>query len=129
MSELDVTMLLVGDDPIVRAWVRLAIEGTELRLIGEAGSIQEARQLLGLRRPRVFLVDHRLLRRSRARLPRSGQQTPENAKLRRRQGNSLAPELQRVGQRVDRQSGSLGHEVRPATSNQHLETRHELDEG
>jgi DNA-binding NarL/FixJ family response regulator len=53
-------MMLVEDDPIVRAWVRLAIEGTEFRVVGEAGSIQEARELLGSRRPQVFLVDHRL---------------------------------------------------------------------
>jgi DNA-binding NarL/FixJ family response regulator len=60
VTELDITMLLIDDDPIVRAWVRLAIEGTEFRLIGEAGSVQEARELLGRRRPHVFLVDHRL---------------------------------------------------------------------
>lgn len=60
MSELDVTVLVVEDDPIVRAWVHLAFEGTEFRVVAEAGTVAEAVELFERRRPELLLVDHRL---------------------------------------------------------------------
>lgn len=60
MSELDVTVLVVEDDPIVRAWVRLAFEGTEFRTIGEARTVSEALEIVERRAAQLLLVDHRL---------------------------------------------------------------------
>jgi len=60
LSELDVKVLLVDDDAIVRAWVHMALEGTEFRVVGEAGTVANGLGLFELRRPDVLLVDHRL---------------------------------------------------------------------
>jgi DNA-binding NarL/FixJ family response regulator len=57
---LEVTVIVVEDDPIVRAWVQLAFEGTEFRLVGEAGTVAEALELFERRRPQLLLVDFRL---------------------------------------------------------------------
>ncbi len=54
------TILLVEDDSMVRGWVRLALEQTEFRLAGEAGSAAEAVELLQRRIPDVLLLDYRL---------------------------------------------------------------------
>lgn len=78
MGELSV--LLVEDDPMVRGWVRLALEGSEFRLAGEARSAAAAVEVLERRRPQLLLVDYRLpdrvgtelvrdLRRSGSRVP------------------------------------------------------------
>ena len=48
------------DDAIVRAWVRLALRGTEFAVSGEASSTAEASDLLRRRRVDLLLVDHRL---------------------------------------------------------------------
>jgi DNA-binding NarL/FixJ family response regulator len=55
-----VSVLLVEDDAIVRAWVRLALEGTEFRLAGEAATAGEALALVSRRRPHLLLVDFNL---------------------------------------------------------------------
>jgi DNA-binding NarL/FixJ family response regulator len=55
-----VAVLLVEDDSMVRGWVRMALEGTEFRLAGEAASASEATALVARRRPDVLLVDYRL---------------------------------------------------------------------
>jgi DNA-binding NarL/FixJ family response regulator len=53
-------LLLVEDDSMVRGWVRLALEETEFRLVGEAASAAEALELADRRRPDVLLTDFRL---------------------------------------------------------------------
>jgi DNA-binding NarL/FixJ family response regulator len=54
------TVGLVDDDAIVRAWVRLSLEGTEFRVTGEADTAEGAHALLDRRRPSLLLVDYRL---------------------------------------------------------------------
>jgi DNA-binding NarL/FixJ family response regulator len=53
-------LLLVEDDSMVRGWVRLALEATEFRLVGEASSAAEALELADRRGPDVLLLDFRL---------------------------------------------------------------------
>lgn len=60
MSEERVPVLLVDDDSMVRGWVRLALEGTEFEVIGEAASAAEGLALLERRKPDVLLVDYAL---------------------------------------------------------------------
>lgn len=60
MSVEQTTVLVIEDDAMVRAWVRLALEGTEFRLVGEAASIAEGLELFERRRPELLLVDYRL---------------------------------------------------------------------
>jgi len=60
MNAGDVTVLVVEDDSMVRGWVRLALEGSEFRLAGEAESAAEAIELVERRRPQLLLVDYRL---------------------------------------------------------------------
>lgn len=56
----DVSVLLVDDDSMVRGWVRLSLELTEFRIAGEAGSVDEAVELVERRRPELLLVDYKL---------------------------------------------------------------------
>jgi DNA-binding NarL/FixJ family response regulator len=56
----DISVLLIEDDSMVRGWVRLALEGTEFRLAGEAASAPEALELTERRRPDILLLDYRL---------------------------------------------------------------------
>jgi DNA-binding NarL/FixJ family response regulator len=56
----EVAVLLVEDDAIVRAWVRLALAESEFRIAGEASTAGEALELAGRRAPAVLLVDHNL---------------------------------------------------------------------
>ena len=56
----DISVLLIEDDSMVRGWVRLALEGTEFRLAGEAASALEAFDLAERRRPDLMLLDYRL---------------------------------------------------------------------
>lgn len=51
---------VVDDDAIVRAWVRLALQGSEFRVAGEAATAAEALTLIDRRRPDVLLVDYAL---------------------------------------------------------------------
>jgi DNA-binding NarL/FixJ family response regulator len=60
MSAQEVGILIVEDDSMVRGWVRLALEGSEFRIIGEAASADEAVSLLTRRVADVLLVDYRL---------------------------------------------------------------------
>jgi DNA-binding NarL/FixJ family response regulator len=54
------TVGLVDDDAIVRAWVRVSLERSEFRVVGEASTGEAARELLERRRPDLLLVDYRL---------------------------------------------------------------------
>lgn len=56
----ETALLLIDDDSMVRGWVRLSLQGTEFRLAGEAGTADEASELLERRRPDLLLVDYRL---------------------------------------------------------------------
>lgn len=53
-------VLLIEDDAMVRAWLRLALQRSEFRVAGEASTVAGARELLDRRRPDVLLVDQRL---------------------------------------------------------------------
>jgi DNA-binding NarL/FixJ family response regulator len=55
-----VTVGLVDDDAIVRAWVRLSLKGSEFVVAGEARTAEEGLQLAERRRPALLLVDYRL---------------------------------------------------------------------
>jgi DNA-binding NarL/FixJ family response regulator len=59
-SMREVAVLLVEDDAIVRAWVRLALAESEFRIAGEASTASEALELAGRRAPALLLVDHNL---------------------------------------------------------------------
>ena len=59
-SAENIAVLVVEDDSIVRAWVRLCFRDTELRVAGEACSAQEAEELVGRRHCDVLLVDQHL---------------------------------------------------------------------
>ena len=54
------SVLLIDDDSMVRSWVRLALDGTEFRLVGEAASADDAAELVERRRPDVLLVDYHI---------------------------------------------------------------------
>jgi DNA-binding NarL/FixJ family response regulator len=56
----EVALLVVDDDEIVRAWVRVALEGSEFRVAGEAGLAAEGLELVERRRPDLLLVDQQL---------------------------------------------------------------------
>jgi two-component system response regulator DevR len=56
----EVAVLLVEDDAIVRAWVRLALAESEFRIAGEASTAEKALELAGRRAPALLLVDHNL---------------------------------------------------------------------
>jgi DNA-binding NarL/FixJ family response regulator len=56
----EVAVLLVEDDAIVRAWVRMALAESEFRVAGEASTAGEALELAGRRAPALLLVDHNL---------------------------------------------------------------------
>ena len=60
MTRRQVSVLLVEDDAIVRAWVRLALEGSEFWIAGEAATAAQAEELVGRRAPELLLVDYRL---------------------------------------------------------------------
>jgi DNA-binding NarL/FixJ family response regulator len=55
-----VSVLVVDDDAVVHAWVRLSLEGTEFYVGGEAATADEARALVERRRPKVLLLDFHL---------------------------------------------------------------------
>lgn len=58
--EPQISVGVVDDDAIVRSWVRLALEGTEFRVAGEAKTMAEARVLVERGRLELLLVDYRL---------------------------------------------------------------------
>lgn len=60
MTVAEKGVLVVEDDAMVRAWVRLALRDSEFSVAGEAEDAATARQLLERRRPDVLLIDYRL---------------------------------------------------------------------
>lgn len=60
MSDAELSLLLVEDDAMVSGWVRMALEGSNIRLAGVAGSAAEALALAERRFVDVWLVDYRL---------------------------------------------------------------------
>lgn len=58
--ERAISVGVVDDDAIVRAWVRLALEGSEFRIAGEAATADEGLSLVERRRPDLLLVDFNL---------------------------------------------------------------------
>jgi DNA-binding NarL/FixJ family response regulator len=56
----EVTLVLVEDDAMVKEWVRSSLEGSEVRLVGEAGSVRTGIELVHRRAPGLLLVDYRL---------------------------------------------------------------------
>jgi DNA-binding NarL/FixJ family response regulator len=56
----ETSVLLVEDDSMVRSWVRLALQGSEFRVAGEASTASEALDLASRRNPDLLLVDYRL---------------------------------------------------------------------
>ena len=50
-------MLLAGDQSTLRAWVRLALAQTELRVAGEAASAEETARLAAELEPGVLLIE------------------------------------------------------------------------
>ena len=61
MSTVDaattISVGVVDDDAIVRAWVRLSLGGSEFRVAGEAASAADALRLVERRRLDLLLVD------------------------------------------------------------------------
>jgi len=60
MSDAELSLLLVEDDAMVTGWVRMALEGSRIRLAGVAGSAREALALAERRHVDLLLVDYRL---------------------------------------------------------------------
>ncbi len=60
MNAPELAVLVVEDDPMVRGWIRLALQGSEFRVSGEASSAEEALDVAARRRPQLLLVDFRL---------------------------------------------------------------------
>jgi DNA-binding NarL/FixJ family response regulator len=60
MNDGDLSLLLVEDDAMVSGWVRMALDGSGIRLAGIAGSAAEALALADRRQVDVWLVDYRL---------------------------------------------------------------------
>ena len=57
---VDVSLLLVEDDAMVRSWVRLSLRASEFRVTGEASTAVEALELLNAVEPDFLLVDYHL---------------------------------------------------------------------
>ena len=55
-----VDVVLVEDDSMVHDWVRLALESSEFRIVGEAASGAAALELAQRRAPQLLLLDYRL---------------------------------------------------------------------
>ena len=60
MERKQIPVGVVDDDAIVRAWVRLSLDGSEFRVAGEARTASEGLHLVDRRRPALMLVDYRL---------------------------------------------------------------------
>jgi DNA-binding NarL/FixJ family response regulator len=57
---IDVSLLLVEDDAMVRSWVRLSLRASEFRVTAEASSAVEALELIDAIEPDFLLVDYHL---------------------------------------------------------------------
>jgi two-component system response regulator DevR len=60
MTDDRIPIVLIEDDAIVRAWARQALEGSELRIAGEASSVAKALEMVTVRHFELALVDYRL---------------------------------------------------------------------
>ena len=60
MDSLELTVLIVEDDAMVRDWIRLSLEGSEFRVVGVAHTAAEVPDLIDRRRPALLLLDYRL---------------------------------------------------------------------
>jgi DNA-binding NarL/FixJ family response regulator len=60
MSDAELSLLLVEDDAMVTGWVRMALEGSSIRLAGVASSAAETPGLAERRHADLLLVDYRL---------------------------------------------------------------------
>jgi DNA-binding NarL/FixJ family response regulator len=60
MNEVELSLLLVEDDAMVTGWVRMALEGSNIRLAGVSASAAEAPALAERRHVDLLLVDYRL---------------------------------------------------------------------
>ena len=57
---VDVNLLLVEDDAMVRSWVRLSLRASEFRVTAEASNAVEALELIDAVEPDFLLVDYHL---------------------------------------------------------------------
>ena len=57
---VEVGLLLIEDDAMVRSWIRLSLRASEFRIAAEAASAVEALELLDAVDPDLLLVDHHL---------------------------------------------------------------------
>jgi DNA-binding NarL/FixJ family response regulator len=55
----EVNIIVVEDDAIVRSWIRLSLRRSEFRIVAEAVSAADARELASLI-PELWLIDYRL---------------------------------------------------------------------
>jgi len=58
-SSPEVNIVMVEDDAIVRSWIKLSLRRTEFRIVAEAGSAADARELAHYL-PDLWLIDYRL---------------------------------------------------------------------
>jgi DNA-binding NarL/FixJ family response regulator len=54
------SVVLVDDDPMVRGWVRMSLQGSEFRVAGEAATGPEAIAIVERRQPDLILLDYHL---------------------------------------------------------------------
>ena len=59
-AERAISVVVVDDDAIVRAWLRTALTGDEFNVIGEARTAAEALEIVERRSPDLLLVDYHL---------------------------------------------------------------------
>jgi DNA-binding NarL/FixJ family response regulator len=60
MNGAPVALMVVEDDSMVRGWIRLAVEGSEFWITGDAHDAASAAALLQRRHAHLMLVDYRL---------------------------------------------------------------------
>jgi DNA-binding NarL/FixJ family response regulator len=60
MSQSEITLVIADDHPMVRAGLRSMLGASRIRVVGEAGSGEEAVQLVRSRHPQVVLMDIRM---------------------------------------------------------------------
>ena len=60
LDNLELTVLIVEDDAMVRDWIQLSLERSEFRVVGVAHTAGEVPGLIERRRPSLLLLDYRL---------------------------------------------------------------------
>lgn len=60
MTGREYTVVLVDDDSMVRGWLRLSLQGSEFRVVGEAGAGPDAIDVVERRNPDLVLLDYHL---------------------------------------------------------------------